>query len=122
MSSIGVQIPLAFDTNDGFKMLKSYRQTVKQNLKMLLLTNPGERVMEPNFGVGVRTYLFSNFSENIQSKLNQKIFEQVQFYLPTLKIENITFTELDQDLNTLSFQIFYSIPDIGVNDLLEFTI
>ena len=59
---------------------------------------------------------------NIQSKLNQKIFEQVQFYLPTVKIENITFTELDQDLNSLSFQIFYSIPDIGVNDLLEFTI
>tara|TARA_B100000941_G_C28153587_1_gene373771 strand:+ start:38 stop:406 length:369 start_codon:yes stop_codon:yes gene_type:complete len=122
MSSIGVKIPLAFDTNDGFKMLKSYRQTVKQNLKMLLLTNPGERVMEPNFGVGVRTYLFSNFSENIQAKLNQKIFEQVQFYIPTIKIENITFTELEQDLNSLSFQIFYSIPDIGVNDLLEFTI
>ena len=39
MSSIGVKIPLAFDTNDGFKMLKSYRATVKQNLKMLLLTN-----------------------------------------------------------------------------------
>ena len=53
------------DSEDGFQLVKSLKQNIKQNLKMLLLTIPGERVMEPNFGVGLKTYLFSNFHQDI---------------------------------------------------------
>lgn len=122
MSSIGVKIPISFDSADGFKMLKTYRDAVKQNLKMLVLTNPGERVMDPEFGVGVSTFLFSNFSEDVQSRLNKKINTQIQTYMPAIRVEEISFIILDPDTNSMSFQIIYSIPDIGVNDLLEFTI
>tara|TARA_B100001250_G_C19626992_1_gene711993 strand:+ start:388 stop:756 length:369 start_codon:yes stop_codon:yes gene_type:complete len=122
MSSIGVKIPIAFDTSEGFQMLKTYRDAVKQNLKMLILTNPGERIMDPDFGVGIITYLFSNFSENIQATLNQKIYSQVQTYMPSIEITDITFVVLDPDTNSVSFRIIYAIPDIGFNDLLEFTI
>ena len=49
-----VAIPMQRDARDGFKMNKSYAQVVTQNLKMLLLTVPGERIMDPHFGVGGR--------------------------------------------------------------------
>lgn len=122
MSSIGVALPLLKDSSDGFQMIKTLRQTVKQNLKMLLLTNPGERVMDPEFGVGVQMFLFSNFSENIQSQLYDKIVEQAKTYMPSVKISNITFIETDAGTNTFSFQVFYILRDAGLNDLLEFTI
>jgi len=122
MSSIGVALPLTKDTSDGFQMLKTLRETVKQNLKMLILTNPGERIMDPEFGVGVQAYLFSNFSEDIQTRLYNKIMEQVELYMPAVKINNITFSQTSPDTNTLSFQVFYSLKDAGFNDLLEFTI
>ena len=122
MSSIGVALPLAKDSTDGFQMNKTLRQTVKQNLKMLLLTNPGERIMDPEFGVGVQSYLFSNFSEDIQADLYTKVMEQARLYMPSVEITNITFTETNPDTNTLAFQIFYSLRDAGLNDLLEFTI
>lgn len=122
MSSIGVAIPLLKDSADGFQMLKTIRQTVKQNLKMLILTNPGERVMDPEFGVGIRTYLFSNFSDNIQSELYDKIISQAATYIPAVTITKITFLETNPDTNSLSFQIYYSLRDAGLNDLLEFTI
>ena len=77
MSSIGVALPIEKDSVDGFAMLKGIRDTVKQNLKMLVLTNPGERVMEPEFGVGIKRYLFQNFSENIQSDIKQRVTRQV---------------------------------------------
>jgi phage baseplate assembly protein W len=37
-------------------------QTARQKLKNIVLTNPGERVMLPNFGVGIKRYLFSQNS------------------------------------------------------------
>ena len=40
MSSIGVALPIEEDSVDGFAMLNGIRDTVKQNLKMLVLTNP----------------------------------------------------------------------------------
>ena len=53
MASFGVALPLSLDTADGFVMLKDIRNLAKQNLKMLILTLPGERVMKPKFGVGL---------------------------------------------------------------------
>jgi hypothetical protein len=103
-------------------MLKSLSESVKQNLKMLILTNPGERVMDPEFGAGIQQYLFSNFSENIQPKITQAINSQVEKYMPGVTIYNIDFYALDPDTNSMAFRIEYSIPNIGVSDLLEFTI
>ena len=61
MASLSVALPLQVDDSDGFVMNKSIGAVVKQNLKMLILTIPGERVMEPNFGAGIARYLFENF-------------------------------------------------------------
>ena len=61
MSSFGVALPITKNSIDGFTMIKSFRRLIKQNLKMLILTAPGERVMEPEFGVGLRNFLFQNF-------------------------------------------------------------
>ena len=40
MASIGVRLPLTLDTTDGFGAIKTIRQMINQNLKMLILTNP----------------------------------------------------------------------------------
>ena len=122
MSSIGVKLPLTQDSGDGFTMIKSIKDMVKQNFKMLLLTNPGERVMEPNFGVGLKTYLFASAREDIQAQIGTKIREQTFLYLPIVKIRNIQFGLSDIDTNTLAMRIIYEIPSIGLQDLIEFTI
>ncbi len=122
MSSIGVAIPLLKSSNDGFQMLKTIQETVKQNLKMIILTNPGERIMDPDFGVGIKTYLFANFNEGIQSEIYDKITQQVATYMPAVKITKITFFQTNPDTNSLAFQVYYKLASAGLDDLLEFTI
>ena len=51
MSSIAVRLPLTLDSADGFGMITAIRGAIKQNLKMLILTEPGERIMEPLLGL-----------------------------------------------------------------------
>ena len=82
MASLSIKTPIVYDSTDGFAMNKTLPELVRQNLKMLILTNPGERVMDPNFGVGINRYLFSNFSENYQARIRSKINEQnINFYI-----------------------------------------
>ena len=78
MASISVRLPLALDDTDGFGMIKTLRAMIKQNLKMLILTNPGERVMEPEFGVGIKQFLFQNFSSDVYSQIDFKIREHIK--------------------------------------------
>ena len=55
------QFPLQINEETGAYTeypLEDLTKVVDQNLKMVLLTAPGERLMFPNFGVGMRRYLF----------------------------------------------------------------
>tara|TARA_Y100000310_G_scaffold150540_1_gene150018 strand:+ start:535 stop:903 length:369 start_codon:yes stop_codon:yes gene_type:complete len=122
MASFGVALPLTRNSADGFTMLKNFRKVAKQNLKMLILTAPGERVMEPDFGVGLRRFLFQNFSTSIFSEMENKIREQAAIYLPAITIIRVVFDAAEIDRNQLGISIKFSIPDIGASEMLEFTI
>ena len=121
MRSLAVALPLQIDASTGFGTIKTLKKLFKQNLKMIVLTNPGERVMEPKFGVGVSTYLFENFGHDTMAQIDNKIREQVGIYIPALKIQDITFGNTDPDNNYLGIQISYKIPGLGVSDFLELT-
>mgnify|MGYP003626359210 FL=1 len=124
MASFGVALPIQRDSADGFRMLKNFRKLIKQNLKMLVLTNPGERVMEPGFGVGIRTLLFENYNNGAFEKVRTTINEQTAKYMPAVQVVQVLFDDspINQDRNTLGIQIYYAVPDIGMTEMLQFTI
>lgn len=122
MSSLAIKLPLIRDDADGFETVKSFRSLVKQNFKMLLLTDRGERVMEPNYGVGLKKYLFENFDQSTFSRIETDILEQVSIYMPIVAIQEISFQPSDQFSNRLNIKIAYAIPEIAAKDLLQFTI
>ena len=60
------QLPITFNRRDGIANIKNYKLLALQNLKMLVLTIPGERIMDPEFGVGIYALLFENFSSEMR--------------------------------------------------------
>ena len=69
--TIGVAFPL--DDVNMFKGTQTLKEQVKNNLINLLLTEPGERVNEPNFGVGLKNLLFEQ-NPDIET-LKEKYYE-----------------------------------------------
>ncbi len=122
MSSLSVKLPITRDTADGFKMIKDFQTLVRQNFKMLILTAPGERVMEPEFGVGLRNFLFENFNNSVYIDIDAEIRKQASIFLPVIEIFEINFDNSNPDANVLGIKIVYGLPDVGITDLLEFTI
>ena len=118
-------IPLQKSEEDGFYALtKTITQNVKQNFKNLLLTSPGERVMVPDFGVGLKHFLFENNSFELQNDISDKIDTQTKQYMPFVKIKEIQiFDEKDplsaQFNNILNIRVFYSVPSQGIIDSVD---
>ena len=120
MQGIGPELPLNRDDKFGnYGLITSYKEQVKQNFKNLLLTIPGERIMNPDFGVGVKQFLFEPKGD-IEAKLRQRISRQVNKYMPFVKVQRVLFgTPLDalgfsQDSNSLSVTIEYAVPSVNL--------
>jgi phage baseplate assembly protein W len=116
-SGISLKIPLAYDKHDGpYALLKELPEVVKQNFKNLILTIPGERIMNPDFGVGVHNLLFEQESAQIIELFNQRLGEQVQKYMPFIQIVDVN-AGFDNK-NTLHIMIKYFITSLGISDKL----
>ena len=122
MASISVALPLTRDSADGFTMNKTLRSTIKQNFKMLILTSPGERIMEPEFGCGLRNFLFQNFDESTFYEIENAIRLQTKAYIPIINIVKIDFGVEQKDQNLLGLTIVYDIPSIASSETLQITI
>lgn len=123
MSGIGPKLPLSVDRDDGaYKLNKTMIDEIKQNFKNILLTAPGERVMMPTFGVGLKNYLFQNLYETTFIEIEAKIHQQVAKYLPFVEIIEINFSkpvEYDLQPNALFIRVVYKILPLDLEDVLS---
>jgi hypothetical protein len=122
MATLGVKLPITRSDIHGYTMIGDFHTLIRQNLKMLILTNPGERVMMPDFGVGIQTYLFQNFNELTYTQIENDIRDQVSKYLPVVNVNRVGFDNSSPDSSTLQIALEYSIPALNIRDLLQFTI
>jgi phage baseplate assembly protein W len=91
------KIPFLIDSKTGnIENITNGLQNAKQNLKMVLLTNPGEKFMDPAFGVGLQKLLFdpSRFFDAIDAKktLSAIIIAQAEKYLIDITIQSVDVT------------------------------
>ena len=114
--TIGVRFPLN-DIN-MFKGTQTFKEQVKSNLLNLLLTEQGERVNEPNFGVGLKRLLFE---QNINKEnLEEKINFQIGFYIPEITLMSVSVGSID-DKNKVYLTISYRFNLDGTTDALTTT-
>ena len=100
--AIGVVFP--FNGNAVFNSSYTTQEQAKSNLINVLLTEPGERVMEPNFGVGLKKLLFENQIK--EDELEGRIKDQCAFYVPEVDITNLII-QLIPDSHTLYIRLTY---------------
>lgn len=119
MNGYSVVLPLKYDQVDGpYLMNKEIKKVIQQNLKMLILTNPGERVMDTDYGIGVKSLLFHNRTDSV-SEINMDaiIRRKVQKYMSFITIEEITFSDdIPNELNTVFLSVSYRVPSIKIAD------
>ena len=110
LQGISPQLPLVYDKTDGpYRLNKNLKEAIKQNFKMLLLTSPGERIMEPEFGVGLHNYLFENINETTFASIVQRIQSQTATYISAINLEDISFITSDEDSSLHSNEVHISI-------------
>tara|TARA_R100000808_G_scaffold23784_1_gene53285 strand:- start:3058 stop:3492 length:435 start_codon:yes stop_codon:yes gene_type:complete len=123
MSKIGYSpsLPLVYTNESGpYDMLNTLSGIIKQNLKMLLLTSPGERIMMPDYGVGLKDYLFEHNTLTTIDDIKNKIIQQVDIFMPFL--ENIDISVQNgnpEESNNISVIVSYFVGPIEKQGYVE---
>jgi len=103
---IGVSLP--FNAAGVFNKTYSTKDQIKSNLINLLLTDKGERIMNPEFGADVRRSLFDNITENNNESLRLKIIDAINIFIPEIELGSVDIIP-DFDYNTLNITINYRL-------------
>ena len=120
MNGIGPKLPLSHDNQFGnYSLITSYKEQIKQNFKNL--TSPGERIMLPEFGVGMRRFLFEP-DIGLQNEIRSRVYSQARKYMPFINIKKIEFNPVRSSRNNpnmLSVKIEYNVPSINLKSVLQ---
>jgi len=119
---LSVALPLRIDPIDGaYGLNRTLTQVAAQNLRMVILTSPGERIMFPDFGVGIRRYLFEQNTTSTLGVIRSRIEQQVSTYLPYIRILDLSVDSpevvgsvVETDKSRVLIRIRYSVPSANV--------
>jgi len=118
MIGFSPKFPLQVDNYVGaYSLNKTLRQVAKQNFVNVMLTSPGERLMDINFGVGLRQYLFEPNTSNLHSSIASRIHDQASEYTPFIQLGSISFNTSELlsgfEDQILEITVNFSVPSLG---------
>ena len=121
MPLFGPKFPLSAGNHDTFELYEDIKQQINFYLKNLLLTSPGENISDPNYGVGLRSFLFEQNVETTRATIASSISSQISRYLPYLSVVDIQAGASAQEIDTNSMfvRIIYSIPGDVAQEVFE---
>ena len=102
--AIGVSLP--FNGPGVFNSTYTTKDQIKSNLVNLLLTDIGERVMNPTFGCNLKRFIFEGITEDNIELLTNNLVESIYLFVPEITITNIQVVP-NTDYNTIALYIDY---------------
>ena len=116
---LGIGINRSSDKAGIFSVNYTTLTQAKDNLKNLILTKKGERILNPTFGCDIWKVVFEQLDNQlIENKIETAVLDAVSNWLPYLNIDEIIFDYDDSDIdnNTINLELKFSLvsnPNLG---------
>lgn len=96
---VGIDLP--FSKSDGvdgyFKSTSLTVEAVKNNIRMLINTNKGERLMQPTLGLSLERFLFEQINDQTETIIKDDIQQAFLYWLPFVTINDLKIIRNDNN-------------------------
>ena len=89
----GWAFPVDIDPRTGFVRAVEYEEDIRQSIKIILETAPGERVMRPNFGCGIHEMVFTAVDSTALQLIRSSVTEALQRCEARIDVLGVTVNE-----------------------------
>jgi phage baseplate assembly protein W len=112
----GFGYPLRLDMATGAVAMASYEEDVREALRILVETSPGERVMRPDFGCGIRDLAFALVDVSTITRIETMVREAIVRYEPRVELIDIRIDPLQAADGLLLIEVAYRIRRTNQTD------
>lgn len=88
-------------------------KAVSQSLKNLFSTLPGQKILNPLYGLDLRKYLFENVSTSVGYIIGLELYDSVPLFEPRVAITNLNVIA-DPENNQYIIDLTYVVPTLQV--------
>tara|TARA_Y100000385_G_C12988305_1_gene591666 strand:+ start:627 stop:1049 length:423 start_codon:yes stop_codon:yes gene_type:complete len=121
--AVGMAYPFSSFAISGsatpFKSNYTTKEQIKSNLIVFLITNPGERFLNPDYGGGLSEVLFEQLTDDTYDILYKKISDSLKNHFPNVFLKNLEILE-NPDGNEVKIVMSYTV--FNNEDTLEITL
>ena len=105
---IGLSFPLRAGGNQDFQMTKTSLEQAQHNIRNLILTYPGERVNQPEFGCRLRDLLFEQLDGELPTRIDEEVRRSISQWLPYVNVVQVETLTDEGDTNRVFVQVKYT--------------
>ncbi|SEL37936.1 hypothetical protein SAMN05216359_108101 [Roseateles sp. YR242] len=116
----GWAFPPTFDIRSRSAALVSAAPDVRESLRILMLTHPGERVMHPTYGCGLKRLVFEQVTSSLLTETRNMIQRAVMLFEPRVELEGIRFDTDGLHEGVLRIRLDYWLRSSNTKDNLVF--
>jgi phage baseplate assembly protein W len=117
----GFLFPPEVDPQSGRIATIGGGDVVEQALRILLRTAPGERLMRPDYGCGLRRYLFEPNTATTRRLIQEEITQSIARYEDRVRVDAVEVTADDIDPAQVNIDVRYTLKRTGAQSTLSET-
>lgn len=87
----------------------SEEDDILESLYILLSTSPGERIMQPTYGCGLRSMMFENITESTITEIKDIIERAILFFEPRITLNSIEIDTGEMNKGLLKIVLKYTV-------------
>lgn len=101
--------PVALDARTGKVATAQYEEDIRQSIRIILETAPGERVMRPNFGCGIHELVFTALDSTTQQLIRSSVEESLRRCEARIEVLGVVVEEKAATEGQLLVEIEYRV-------------
>lgn len=107
---------------DGRLVWSVGEQNVRESIRLILLTEPGERLMREGFGCGLRRYLFEPNTVATRQLIHDRILETIGRWEPRVRVQTVTVEADPDNPRLVAITILFRLIATGALEQLGLTL
>lgn len=113
--------PLQFSPDIGVNMTEGI-DAVVQSLRVLFMTEPGERIMRESYGGGMHEFLFENVTDELLANIHNRIEESILLHEFRAQLKDVIIQPDKKEVSRLRVQITVYLPGTDLVETLDGTL
>jgi phage baseplate assembly protein W len=107
---------------DGRVVWSSGEANVRESIRIILMTEPGERLRLPGFGGGLRHFLFEPNTVSTRHLISERITKVLTDWEPRIQVESVSVDPADDDTQSAVATVTYKLIATQVQEQVSLNI